>query len=59
MIVPETMVCDHGMVFISDNFRSSCRWLGIDFQPGHLATPTDKPHIERMIETVGTQFLQL
>ncbi|WP_344019270.1 integrase [Streptomyces luteireticuli] len=58
VIVPEAMVCDHGMVFISDNFRSSCRWLGIDFQPGHLGTPTDKPHIERMIETVGTQFLQ-
>ncbi|MEW2172369.1 Mu transposase C-terminal domain-containing protein [Streptomyces sp. NPDC007027] len=58
VIVPESMVCDHGMVFISDNFRSSCRWLGIDFQPGHLGTPTDKPHIERMIGTVGTQFLQ-
>ncbi len=43
VIVPETIVCDHGKVFISQNFRSSCRMLGITFQPAHPRTPTDKP----------------
>lgn len=27
VIVPETIVCDHGKVFISHNFRASCRFL--------------------------------
>ncbi len=58
VIVPDTIVCDHGKVFISRNFRSSCRFLGINFQPAHQATPTDKPHIERMMAAVGTLFCQ-
>jgi putative transposase len=43
VIVPETIVCDHGKVFVSHNFRASCRYLGINLQPAHKATPTDKP----------------
>ncbi|HXT44554.1 MAG TPA: hypothetical protein VN748_10615 [Pseudonocardiaceae bacterium] len=35
VIVPETIVCDHGKVFVSHNFRASCRFLGINFQPAH------------------------
>jgi putative transposase len=35
VIVPETIVRDHGKAFISQNFRSSCRMLGITFQPAH------------------------
>jgi putative transposase len=31
VIVPDTIVCDHGSVFISRNFRDSCRHLGITF----------------------------
>ncbi|WP_018384411.1 hypothetical protein [Wenjunlia vitaminophila] len=42
VIVPETIVCDHGKVFISRNLRASCRYLGINLQPAHKATPTDK-----------------
>ena len=45
VVVPETIVCDHGKAFISQNFRSSCRTLGITFQPAHPRTPTDKPHL--------------
>jgi putative transposase len=33
VIVPETIVCDHGSVFISHAFRASCRYLGINLQP--------------------------
>jgi hypothetical protein len=58
VIVPETIVCDHGKAFISHNFRASCRFLGINFQPTHEATPTDKPHIERTLGSIGTLFAQ-
>ena len=36
-----------------DNFRASCRHLGINFQPAHKATGSDKPHIERLFGSVG------
>ena len=58
VIVPETIVCDHGKVFISHTFRASCRFLGINLQPARKATPTDKPHVERTIASVGTLFAQ-
>jgi hypothetical protein len=58
VIVPETIVCDHGKAFISQNFRSSCRTLGITVQPAHPRTPTDKPHIERTLESVASLFAQ-
>jgi hypothetical protein len=58
VIVPETIVCDRGNVFISHNFRAACASLGINFQPAHPHTPTDKPHIERTLESVGTLFCQ-
>src|SRR6185437_5450653 len=58
VIVPETIVCDHGKVFVSHNFRASCRFLGINFQPAHQGTPTDKPHIERTLGSVASLFAQ-
>ncbi|WP_238013780.1 Mu transposase C-terminal domain-containing protein [Dactylosporangium sp. AC04546] len=58
VIVPETIVCDRGNVFISHNFRAACASLGINFQPAHPHTPTDKPHIERTLESVSTLFCQ-
>jgi putative transposase len=58
VIVPETIVCDHGKAFISGNFRSACRMLGITFQPAHPRTPTDKPHIERTLGSVASLFAQ-
>jgi len=42
VIVPETIVCDHGSVYVSQTFRSACRSLGINYQPAHPDTPTDK-----------------
>ena len=58
VIVPDTIVIDHGSVFVSDNFRSSCRHLGISLHLAHLATGSDKPHIERMFSSLGTMFCQ-
>jgi transposase InsO family protein len=58
VITPETIVCDHGKAYLSQAFRSGCRALGINLQPAHPATPTDKPIVERTLESVGTLFAQ-
>lgn len=58
VIVPATIVCDHGSVYISRNFRASCRHLGINFQPARKATGSDKPHIERLFGSVASLFAQ-
>ncbi|MEV6480021.1 TnsA-like heteromeric transposase endonuclease subunit [Streptomyces sp. NPDC051576] len=58
VIVPEMVVCDHGKAFISRNFKASCRFLEIDFQPTHKASPFQKGHVEKMLDSVGTLFAQ-
>lgn len=58
VIVPETIVCDHGKAYLSATFRSACRSLGINLQPAHPDTPTDKPIIERTLGSVATLFAQ-
>jgi hypothetical protein len=58
VIIPDTIVIDHGKVFISRNFRASCAYLGISLQPAHKATGTDKPHIERALGSVASLFAQ-
>ena len=58
VIIPDTIVADHGKVFMSRNFRASCAWLGISLQPARKATGSDKPHIERTLGSVATLFAQ-
>jgi putative transposase len=58
VIVPETIVCDHGKAFLSQAFRSACRALGVTVQPAHPNTPTDKPVVERTLGSVATLFAQ-
>jgi putative transposase len=58
VIVPETIVCDHGKAYLSTTFRQACRSLGINLQPAHPDTPTDKPVVERTLQSVGTLFAQ-
>lgn len=55
--MPEMIVCDHSMVFISRK-KASCRFLEIDFQPTHKASPLQKGHVEKMLNSVGTIFAQ-
>ena len=43
VIVPDTIVIDHGSVFVSAAFRSACRHLGISIQPAPWAAGADKP----------------
>jgi len=47
VIVPETIGCDRGKVFLSDTFLSACQTLGISVQPARSLTPTDKLHSRR------------
>jgi hypothetical protein len=58
VIIPDTIVIDHGKVFMSRNFRASCAYLGISLQPARKATGTDKPHIERTLGSVASLFAQ-
>ena len=58
VIVPETIVCDHGKAYLSATFRAACRSLGISLAPAHPDTPTDKPVIERTLGSVSTLFAQ-
>lgn len=58
VIVPETIVCDHGKAYLSATFRSACRSLGISLLPAHPNTPTDKPVIERTLGSVASLFAQ-
>ena len=58
VITPEMIVCDRGKAFLSDTFRRACHTLGISLQPAHPDTPTDKPHVERTLESVASMFVQ-
>jgi len=58
VIVPETIVVDHGKVFVSDTFVSACRMLGVSVQPARAYTPTDKAICERTFASVNTLFCQ-
>lgn len=58
VIVPETIVCDHGKVYLSQTFRTACRVMGINFQATHPGSPWEKGIVERSFDSVGTLFAQ-
>lgn len=58
VVLPETIVCDRGKVYISETFRRSCEVLGISLQPARPHTPTDKGIIERTFGSINTLFCQ-
>lgn len=58
VIVPETIVCDRGAVFLSETFVNACARLGISVQPAHPRTPTDKAAVERTFSSINTLFCQ-
>jgi len=58
VIVPDTIVIDHGAVFVSAAFRSACRHLGISVQPAHLGSGSEKGHIERCFGSMASLFCQ-
>ncbi len=58
VIVPDTIVCDRGSVYLSQTFLSACERLGISVQPAHPYTPTDKPIVERTFSSINTLLCQ-
>ncbi|MEH0975273.1 Mu transposase C-terminal domain-containing protein [Micromonospora sp. CPCC 205546] len=58
VVIPETIVCDRGKVYLSDTFLRACQTLGISVQPAHPRSPTDKGIVERTFGSINTLFCQ-
>lgn len=58
VIMPETIVCDRGAVYMSSTFTRACQRLEISLQPSHPHTPTDKGIVERTFASINTLFCQ-
>jgi hypothetical protein len=58
VIIPDTVVIDHGRVFLSEVFLRAAGTLGISVQPAHQQTGTDKATIERTFLSINTLFCQ-
>jgi transposase InsO family protein len=58
VILPDTIVCDRGSVYMAETFRRACRALGISVQPARPYTPTDKAIVERTFGSINTLFCQ-
>jgi transposase InsO family protein len=57
-IVPETIVVDHGKIYVGEHLTSVCRRMGISIQPARLREGRDKGPVERFFETLREGFLQ-
>ena len=57
-LVPETIVIDHGKVYVSAHVTSVCRRLGISIQPARLRTGRDKGPLERFFRTLREGLLE-
>lgn len=56
-IAPDTIVIDHGRIYLSEHTASVCRRLGISIQPALTYKPTDKPTLERFFRTARQALL--
>jgi transposase InsO family protein len=57
-LVPDTIVVDHGKIYVGDHLTSVCRRMGISIQPARLRTGRDKGPIERFFRTLREDLLQ-
>ncbi|GAA4707870.1 Helix-turn-helix domain-containing protein [Promicromonospora umidemergens] len=57
-VAAETVVIDHGRVYLSNHLLGVCARLGISVQPARPLTPTDKAAVERFFRTVREQLLE-
>lgn len=58
VVAPETLVVDHGKVFLSAHVIAVCTRLGISIQPAQPHKPTDKPTVERFFRTLREGLIQ-
>jgi transposase InsO family protein len=57
-IVPETIVVDHGKIYVGETLTSVCRQMGISIQPARIREGRDKGPVERFFKTIREGFLQ-
>jgi transposase InsO family protein len=57
-VVPETIVVDHGKVYVSEHLTGVCQRMGISIQPARLRTGRDKGPVERFFRTLREDLLQ-
>ncbi|MET8337817.1 hypothetical protein [Streptosporangium canum] len=55
-VAAETIIFDHGKVYLSNHIQSVCAKLDISLQPARPYTPTDKP-VERWFKTLNEGLL--
>ncbi|HUZ25485.1 MAG TPA: helix-turn-helix domain-containing protein [Streptosporangiaceae bacterium] len=53
----ETVVVDHGKIYLSEHLMTACARLGISVQPARVCQATDKGPLERWFRTLGEQLL--
>jgi hypothetical protein len=58
VIIPETINCDRGKVYISETFLRACTSLGISVQPSRPYTGSDDTIVERTFGSMNTLFCQ-
>ncbi|MFI7137496.1 Mu transposase C-terminal domain-containing protein [Streptomyces massasporeus] len=58
-LAPETLIVDHGKIYLSEYLTSVCQRLGISIQPARLRTGRDKGPIERFFRTLREDLLQV
>jgi hypothetical protein len=56
-VVPETMIVDHGKIYLSEHLFSVCKRFGISIQPARPMAATDKATLERFYRTLGEDLL--
>jgi transposase InsO family protein len=57
-LLPDTIVIDHGSIYVSEHVTSACARLGISIQPTRPYTPTDKSPVERFFRTLREGLLE-
>jgi transposase InsO family protein len=55
---PETIITDHGKIYVSEHLNSVCQRLGISIQPARIRQGSDKGPLERFFNTVREGLLQ-
>jgi transposase InsO family protein len=57
-VAAETIVVDHGKIYVSEHLSSVCARLGISIQPARPDKATDKAAVERFFRTLREGLLQ-
>ncbi len=57
-ISPDTIVVDHGKIYVSEHINSVCQRLGISIQPARVRVGRDKGPLERFFRTLRESLLQ-